>query len=62
MIPGQSGYCISKLLALQQIPFVAQEHPNITAIALHPGMLATHMHDKALQDHFDLETLSLLGA
>ena len=61
VIPSQSGYCISKLLSLQQIPFVAQEHPNITAIALHPGMLATDMHDKAFQEYFDLETPELVG-
>lgn len=61
VIPSQSGYCISKLLNLQQIPFVAQEHPNITAIALHPGMHATDMHDKAFQDYFDLETPELVG-
>lgn len=61
VIPSQSGYCISKLLTLQQIPFVAQEHLNINAIALHPGMLATDMHDKAFQDYFDLETPELVG-
>ena len=61
VIPSASGYCISKLLTLQQIPFVAEEHQNITAIALHPGMLATDMHDKAFQDHFYLDTPELVG-
>ena len=61
VIGSASGYCISKLLTLQQIPFVAEEHQNITAIALHPGMLATDMHDKAFQDHFYLDTPELVG-
>ena len=61
VIASHSGYCISKLLTLQQIPFVAEEHQNITAIALHPGMLATDMHDKAFQDQFYLDTPELVG-
>ena len=61
VVASSSGYCISKLLTLQQIPFVAEEHQNITAIALHPGMLATDMHDKAFQEQFYLDTPELVG-
>jgi NAD(P)-dependent dehydrogenase (short-subunit alcohol dehydrogenase family) len=60
VIPSQSGYCISKLLGIQLIPFVAEEYPNITAIALHPGMIDTDMLDPGFK-HFDLETPELVG-
>jgi NAD(P)-dependent dehydrogenase (short-subunit alcohol dehydrogenase family) len=60
VLPSQSGYCISKLLTLQQIPFVAEEYANITAIALHPGMIDTDMLELAFR-RFDLETPELVG-
>jgi NAD(P)-dependent dehydrogenase (short-subunit alcohol dehydrogenase family) len=60
VVPPQSGYCLSKLGTLQQIPFVAQGYPNITAIALHPGLLDTDMLPPAFR-HFDLETPELVG-
>ena len=60
VVPPQSGYCISKLVALQQVPFVAEAYPNITAIALHPGMLDTEMLPAAFQ-YFDLDTPELVG-
>lgn len=60
IIPSASGYCLSKLVTLQQVPFVAESYPNITAIALHPGMLDTKMFKEAMR-HFDLDTPELVG-
>lgn len=43
VFPGMSAYSISKLVGLQLTAFVAAEHPNVTATALHPGVVATDM-------------------
>ena len=42
-VPGMSNYSLSKLVALQLQAFVAAENPNVTAIALHPGIVLTEM-------------------
>jgi len=41
--PGMSSYSLSKLVALQLQAFIAVENPNVTAIALHPGIVMTEM-------------------
>ena len=61
IIPPASGYCLSKLVGLQLVPFIAETYPNITAIALHPGMLDTSMLYDAMR-HFDLDSPELAGA
>ena len=61
IIPPASGYCLSKLVGLQLVPFVAESYPNITAVALHPGMLDTDMLHAAMR-HFELDTPALAGA
>lgn len=60
IVPPQSAYCLSKLLALQQVPFIAEAYPNITAIALHPGLVDTDMLPPAFK-YFDLDTPELVG-
>jgi NAD(P)-dependent dehydrogenase (short-subunit alcohol dehydrogenase family) len=42
-VPGRSSYSLSKLLILQLQAFIAVENPNVTAIALHPGIVMTQM-------------------
>ncbi|KAF2973417.1 hypothetical protein GQX73_g160 [Xylaria multiplex] len=58
--PMAPGYSISKLVAQQLIPAVAAVHPNITAVALHPGLLDTDMLPQSMR-HFDRETPELVG-
>ncbi|KAI0537074.1 hypothetical protein GGR58DRAFT_527627 [Xylaria digitata] len=58
--PMMPGYSASKLVAQQLIPAVAAVHPNITAVALHPGLLDTDMLPQSMR-HFDRETPELVG-
>jgi NAD(P)-dependent dehydrogenase (short-subunit alcohol dehydrogenase family) len=58
--PMISGYSISKLVAQQQIPSIAAVYPNITAVALHPGLLDTNMLPQGMRQ-FDNETPELVG-
>ncbi|KAI1341454.1 NAD(P)-binding protein [Xylariaceae sp. FL0016] len=58
--PMMAGYGLSKLVAQLQIPHIAALYPNITAIALHPGLLETDMLPESMR-HFDLETPELVG-
>lgn len=39
--PGLSSYSISKLALTQLQAFVAVECPNVTAVAIHPGLILT---------------------
>jgi NAD(P)-dependent dehydrogenase (short-subunit alcohol dehydrogenase family) len=39
--PGLSGYSISKLALTQLQAFIAVENPNVTAVAVHPGLILT---------------------
>ena len=43
VFPTMSSYSISKLASLQLAAFVAAENPNVTAVALHPGIAMTDM-------------------
>jgi NAD(P)-dependent dehydrogenase (short-subunit alcohol dehydrogenase family) len=43
VFPGMSAYSLSKLASLQMQAFVATENPNVTAVALHPGIVMTEM-------------------
>lgn len=38
-----SSYFLSKLAALQLSAFVAAENENVTAVSVHPGLVATDM-------------------
>ena len=38
-----SSYSIAKLAALQQVQYIALGYPNVTAVALHPGLVETDM-------------------
>ncbi|TGJ87345.1 hypothetical protein E0Z10_g1499 [Xylaria hypoxylon] len=58
--PMMPGYSVSKLVAQQLIPAIAPVHPNITAVALHPGLLDTDMLPQSMR-HFDRETPELVG-
>ncbi len=39
--PGLSAYSISKLALTQLQAFIAVENPNVTAVAIHPGLILT---------------------
>jgi NAD(P)-dependent dehydrogenase (short-subunit alcohol dehydrogenase family) len=43
VFPTMSSYSISKLASLQLTAFVTAENPNVTAVALHPGIVMTEM-------------------
>lgn len=58
--PGMSAYGISKLVGLQLTTYVAAEHPNTAAIALHPGVVATDMVTPAFAK-FAKDTPELVG-
>ena len=43
VFPGTSAYSLSKLASTQMLAFVAAENPNVTAVAMHPGIVMTDM-------------------
>ena len=47
--PGMSAYNISKLVNLQLTAYLAAENPNVTSIALHPGVVLTSMSFDAIK-------------
>ncbi|KAI0473078.1 hypothetical protein GGR56DRAFT_697994 [Xylariaceae sp. FL0804] len=57
MLPGHS---LSKLVAQEQVRVVAAHHPNVTAVALHPGLQATDMLPAGMR-RFDRDTPELAG-
>ncbi|TVY38702.1 Short chain dehydrogenase, partial [Lachnellula subtilissima] len=59
-VPGMSSYSLSKLAILQLQAYIALENPNVTAIALHPGIVKTEMTAGAFQ-RFALDTPELVG-
>ncbi|RDL34316.1 NAD(P)-binding protein [Venustampulla echinocandica] len=61
IVPSLSSYSLSKLIALQMQGFIAAENPNVTAVALHPGMVMTDMSIKAGLERFALDTPSMVG-
>jgi NAD(P)-dependent dehydrogenase (short-subunit alcohol dehydrogenase family) len=60
VFPQISGYAISKLAALQLVANVATAYPNITAIALHPGLVKTDMFHPSF-NRFNLDSPALVG-
>ncbi len=55
-----SGYALSKLAATQFTTYIGTAYPNITAIALHPGILETDMLHPSYA-RFDLNSTELIG-
>lgn len=43
IVPNLSSYNLSKLIETQIQAYVAAECPNVTAVAMHPGMVLTDM-------------------
>ncbi|KAG4444286.1 hypothetical protein IFR05_000261 [Cadophora sp. M221] len=43
VFPGMSSYSLSKLASMQLQAFIAAENSNVTAVALHPGIVLTDM-------------------
>ncbi len=60
LFPGLSSYSLSKLVAFQLQAFVAAENPNVTAVALHPGVVDTDM-TLDMFKKFALDTPGLVG-
>jgi NAD(P)-dependent dehydrogenase (short-subunit alcohol dehydrogenase family) len=60
VVPTLIGYSLSKLIPLQITAHIAASYPNITAVALHPGLLDTDMLMDTFR-HFTLETPELVG-
>jgi NAD(P)-dependent dehydrogenase (short-subunit alcohol dehydrogenase family) len=60
VLPFMSGYGISKLAALQLVTNIAAAYPNVTAVALHPGLVDTDMLDEKFR-RFDLDSPALIG-
>lgn len=60
VVPHMSGYSLSKLAGLQLMNFVAATYPNVTAVALHPGLVETDMYDEAFR-RFNLDSPALVG-
>ncbi|KAM0547509.1 hypothetical protein ACHAPJ_010382 [Fusarium lateritium] len=58
--PNLSGYGISKQVALSLSQHIAAGYPNISAVALHPGLVDTDMLLDSFR-HFTLETPALVG-
>lgn len=60
VFPFMSGYSISKLAALQLMAHVAEAYPNVTAVALHPGLVDTDMLLDSFR-RFSLDSPDLIG-
>lgn len=58
--PSLSSYSLSKLVNTKLQAFVAAENPNVTAIALHPGIVETDMTDASFKK-FAKDTPALVG-
>lgn len=58
--PFLAGYGMSKLVVQQQVPAIAAVYPNITAVALHPGLQETDMLPQAMR-RFDRDSPELAG-
>ncbi|TVY62255.1 Short chain dehydrogenase citE [Lachnellula suecica] len=60
ILPHMSSYSLTKLITLQLQAFVAAENPNVTAIALHPGIVHTEMVSGSFAP-FAKDTFELVG-
>ena len=60
VFPEVTGYTISKLAAQKLMNDVAATYPNVTAVAMHPGLLETDMLMDSFRK-FDLDTPELVG-
>lgn len=58
--PGGSAYALSKLFNLQLAAYTAAESKNVTAIALHPGIVKTDMTHESFNKHA-LDAPELVG-
>lgn len=58
--PGNSAYSLGKLINLQMATLVAAESPNVTSVALHPGVVMTDMTAPEFRK-FALDTPELVG-
>lgn len=62
-VPAASGYGLSKLGDLQLTAYIAAENPNVTAIALDPGVVLTDMHSEMTAfRNFAKDTPALVGS
>lgn len=46
-LPGFSTNAISKLAGVQLCSYIATEHPEVTVVAMHPGIVHTNIVDTA---------------
>jgi hypothetical protein len=60
VLPGNSAYSLGKMVNLQMAAFVAAENPNVTSVALHPGVVDTEMTVESFK-RFALDTPELIG-
>jgi NAD(P)-dependent dehydrogenase (short-subunit alcohol dehydrogenase family) len=60
VMPALSAYGISKLAVFELMTYVALENPNVVAVALHPGIVATDMVIDSFRP-FALDTYELVG-
>jgi NAD(P)-dependent dehydrogenase (short-subunit alcohol dehydrogenase family) len=59
-MPIASSYGLSKLVVIQLQAYIAAENPNVTAVALHPGIVKTDM-THPIFEPFALDTPALIG-
>ncbi|KAK9238487.1 hypothetical protein V1525DRAFT_111220 [Lipomyces kononenkoae] len=59
-LPLLSGYAISKLVALQETAYFAACYKNVTAFAVHPGLVRTNMTHNTMM-HMDAQSPELVG-
>jgi NAD(P)-dependent dehydrogenase (short-subunit alcohol dehydrogenase family) len=56
-----SGYFISKFIGDGLVTYAALQYPNVTFVAVYPGLVETDMLREPFRSYFDLDSPELVG-
>ncbi|KNG46963.1 short-chain dehydrogenase reductase, partial [Stemphylium lycopersici] len=60
-VPPLGGYFMSKFILDALATYVAAEYPNVTAVSMHPGLVATDMLREPFRSLFNQDSPELVG-
>ncbi|KAI1841425.1 hypothetical protein JX266_012354 [Neoarthrinium moseri] len=61
VVPPMSGYFISKFIGDSLMTYIAEQHKNVNAVAVYPGLVETDMLREPFRSLFSLDTAELVG-